>query len=130
VTSQVRSRDAIHEALGPDGQRQLVVVDDGRRGPVSFTLVAGDGGTWVLRGEVDFACAPALASALRRTRGTPWVVDVAGLEFVDVAGMRAIAAAAAGAGTPLELHHASPRLRRLWAIAGFARAAAQVLLVP
>jgi anti-anti-sigma regulatory factor len=92
------------------------VIHDDEEPP--FKLVAAGEGRWVLAGELDFAGASILTSALRATAATPWVLDVENLTFTDVAGMRAIATTAAELGPTLELHHGSPSLRRLWRIAG------------
>ena len=84
-----------------------------------FKLVAAEGGRWELGGEIDFASSSVLAPALRATVTAPWVVDVSRLDFLDVASMRTIAGLARTAADGLELRHASPRLQRLWQLAGF-----------
>lgn len=93
-----------------------------------FKLVAGAGGRWVLSGEIDIACTSVLAAALRATATSRWVVDVAGLDFIDIAGMRTIALTAAEVGLTLELCGARPQLRRLWSAVGF-EAVPQVRIV-
>ncbi|UMG93376.1 MEDS domain-containing protein [Nocardioides sp. TF02-7] len=95
-------------SFGPDVLRAVASLHTAFAGgvPPSFTLVAGDDAGWVLSGEVDFECAPVLAAALRATAGDPWVVDVGGLLFADVAGMRAIATVATEVGSDLELRGA------------------------
>lgn len=84
-----------------------------------FRLVAGDGAAWRLSGEIDLACAQPLAAALRATARAPWILDLARLDFADVAGLRAIATTVARAGLPLDVRHASPTLRRSWEILRF-----------
>lgn len=56
-------------------------------------------------------------------------MDVAGLEFIGVAGMRAIAEASRANGTPVKLRGASSALQRHWSAAGFADTAPDVELV-
>jgi anti-anti-sigma factor len=96
-----------------------------------FRLVAGDDGAWELSGEVDAMTLEPLATALgaAAAAGEPCVVDVAGLEFVDVAGMRAIARIAGSRGTGLALRGTRPSLRRYWALAGLDELAPSVALV-
>lgn len=84
-----------------------------------FTLVAAAAGRWSLGGAVDFAAVEHFATALRATAGDRWTIDVGGLEFIDVVGMRAIADAAQAAQLPLALRNARSALRRHWALAGF-----------
>ena len=92
-----------------------------------FALVAATDGAWMLVGEIDVASEAAVQRMLAATT-SDWVVDVSGLEFADVAGMRAIASAAAAAGTPLTLRGASETFRRYWRLAGFDVAARGVAL--
>ncbi len=91
-----------------------------------FKLVAGDDGCWVLSGELDVYASFVLRPALRATASEPWVVDVSGLTFADVSGMRAVATAALDVGRTLHVRGASDRLKRLWRLADFDRAAARV----
>jgi anti-anti-sigma factor len=95
-----------------------------------FSLEPSADGTLALKGEVDVASADALAAALRASARDPWVVDVAGLDFLDVAGMRAIALTSERAGVPLQLVGTPAWLTRLWQVAGFHRAAPAVVLSP
>jgi hypothetical protein len=78
-----------------------VSVGDGGRAP--FQLVAGDGGCWALSGEVDVACSHLLAAALTATADERWMVDVSGLAFIDVSGMRALAMVARDAGRTMHV---------------------------
>lgn len=89
-----------------------------------FTLVAGDGDAWRLSGAVDAFGAARFAGAFAAAARSSCVLDVGGLEFIDVAGMRAIAAA----GVPVQLRNAPPSLQRHWLLAGFDRAAPTVRL--
>lgn len=93
-----------------------------------FVLAPAEDGTWALSGEVDIANAGPFAASLRQTAKEPWVVDVAGLAFVDVVGMRAISLTVEAAAVPLELRRTPSWLVRVWRAAGFHRAAPAVLL--
>jgi anti-anti-sigma factor len=77
----------------------------------------------VLAGSVDALTARRLATALDGTpTGPTAVLDLDGLEFVDVAGCRVLAAWAAALrdrGVPLEIRGASALLQRMWLILGF-----------
>lgn len=126
----VPSRHAVHETLDADGAVVLTGADDAFDPAEMFTLRRETSDIWLLAGEVDFASAPGLRIALGRIRGRSAVVDVSGLDFIDVAGMRAIALAAAHNGVALELRGASPHLQRLWRVAGFDRSSTGVRLIP
>lgn len=97
--------------------------------PPPFRLVAGADGAWELSGEIDVACAALLGTALRATAAAPWVLDLSGLNFADVVGLRTLAMAAVDAELPLEARGASPVVRRTWEIAGFDQLAPGVRLV-
>jgi anti-anti-sigma factor len=99
---------------GPDG-----------RPPVFSALVTVSGGRTVLRaaGDLDFTQVPLLARALARVAAVPGqalTVDVTGLGFLDVAGVRALTDAderlrgAGGAG--LTVRGASGIVRRIFEI--------------
>jgi anti-anti-sigma factor len=94
----------------------------------SFTL-RREAHLWRLAGEVDLASAPALATGLAETAQAPWVLDLARLEFCDLAGMRAIAMTAAAAGLELQLRGASESFRRYWRLARLHDLAPDVRLV-
>jgi anti-anti-sigma factor len=77
-----------------------------------------DGQTLVrISGEVDLASVRRLEDALDLIDG-PLVVDCSRLEFIDVAGLRALAEAAV-AHRSVTLRHASPSLVRLVTTLGF-----------
>jgi anti-anti-sigma regulatory factor len=94
-----------------------------------FRLVAGDG-AWELSGEVDALSLEPLVAALGAVAAgdDPCVVDVAGLEFIDVAGMQAIAQTARSRGATLELRGARGSLRRYWSLARLDELAPSVTL--
>lgn len=77
----------------------------------------------VLSGSVDTLTADQLAGVLAATpTGPRAVLDLGGLEFVDVAGSRALAgwaAALRARGVTIEIRSASPLLQRMWRILGF-----------
>lgn len=78
----------------------------------------------VLTGSVDTSTAGRLGAVLAGTpTGPDAVLDLGGLEFVDVAGTRALAGWAGSLrerGVPLEVRGASALLQRMWRILGFA----------
>jgi anti-anti-sigma regulatory factor len=92
----------------------------GHRDEPPFCLVARDPHTWELCGEVDATVLPEFTSVLATaTMQGPRVIDAAGLEFIDVAGMRAIARTARAADATIELRRTRTSLRRYWRLAGF-----------
>lgn len=78
------------------------------------------GGVVRLTGSVDTSTAGRLATALAGTPvGPSPVLDLAGLDFIDVAGYRALAgwaSALRSRGLPLEVRGASPLVRRVWRV--------------
>lgn len=89
--------------------------------PPMFRLRAGDGGGLALSGEVDFCHANRLeqwlSAALPHLK-TP-SVDISGLHFVDVAGMRAVVNAVHSTGMRIRFEGGSGLFRRIWGLAGF-----------
>ena len=67
-------------------------------------------GTLRLAGELDFGCATVLASVLDTHFHGPLSLDLDGLTYVDVVGMRALRGRK---GQPLTIHAASDAVRRL-----------------
>lgn len=112
------------------GARCVHPAEVGSSEPPPFLVVAGAQGSWRLTGEVDFSCAEALVAALDglRAHGVP-ALDLSGLQFVDVAGMRVLARAAGADGAPLALHGVSDWMRRVWSLAGFDLQASAVNVV-
>jgi ABC-type transporter Mla MlaB component len=94
-----------------------------------FRLVAGDG-AWELSGEVDAMALEPLVAALGAAAADDdrCVVDVAALEFIDVAGMRAIAQTARSRPARLELRGTRRSLRRYWSLARLDELAPSVTL--
>jgi anti-anti-sigma factor len=85
-----------------------------------FRLHARSGGL-ALSGEVDASGAQRLARWLREALPDlpEPVVDVAGLEFIDAAGMWALLDSAHAHPGGLCLEGTSPRFRRVWAVCGY-----------
>ncbi|MCU1494025.1 MAG: hypothetical protein JWO62_1789 [Acidimicrobiaceae bacterium] len=94
-----------------------------------FFLIAGDRGSWRLSGEIDLAVLPVFGAAIAATTQMPCVIDVAGLGFIDVAGMRTIARVTRAANVSVRLLGAHEALRRLWHVARFDELSPTVELV-
>lgn len=90
-----------------------------------FRLVAGEAGGWRLSGEVDFACSSSFAAALRAAAQADCVIDVAELDFIDVAGLREIATVGQSS---VRLRNPSPMFQRAWKLARFDECAPSVQL--
>lgn len=89
-----------------------------------FQIVAADTGTWRLTGEIDAAVRDVFAAAIDAALSSgPCRLDVSGLGFIDVAGTRALARAAARSGERVTVVGGCPTLERCWAVAGFASVA-------
>jgi anti-anti-sigma factor len=102
----------------------------GRDTKPQFRLVSASEETWLLAGEVDLSVSSVFAAAFAAAAALgDCIVDVKGLEFVDVAGMRAIANVAQAANASVQLRGASPALRRYWHVVGLDKAAPLVDLV-
>lgn len=85
-----------------------------------FRVTAGVAATWHVSGDVDVAVTSTFAAAVRAVSVVdPCVLDVASLEFIDVAGMRIIAEAARANARTIVLQGASSSLRRHWALCRF-----------
>jgi anti-anti-sigma factor len=95
-----------------------------------FSLLAQNTDGWRLSGEVDLAGSFAFAAAFAATAQEPCILDVTGLDFIDVAGMRTIAETARSTEVSVQLHGARDTLRRNWQIAGFHEWAPTVELHP
>ncbi len=102
----------------------------GREKAPQFRLITGDNGSWYLHGEIDLSVLPAFGSALKAIADGACVLDVAGLDFIDVAGLRAIVDAAVSAGVTMQLRGAQPHLKRVWDLVEFGQIAPTVYVVP
>ena len=103
---------------------------------------AADGpGRWRLSGEVDVAVSEQLAASLAAAVAAAGAggagagaagscaISMDELLFIDLSGLRAIAAAATAAGVRVELHGAPAVFWRYWYLAGFSAAVTGVYLV-
>jgi anti-anti-sigma factor len=96
-----------------------------------FRFTATGPQSWQLSGEIDFPVSDMFQAALSTAASLgECVIDVSGLRFVDVSGMRSLAIASRTAASGIRLHGASRELRRLWDLCGFDRAAPLVYLSP
>jgi len=103
---------AVHPSQRGDGQ-----------GP-RFRLTAAGARGWQLSGEIDIRDSGTFQAAISTAASLDdCTIDVTGLRFIDVAGMRALARAASSAPGGIRLNGASPALRRLWQLTGFADSA-------
>jgi ABC-type transporter Mla MlaB component len=74
---------------------------------------------WLLSGEIDVAVIGTFAAAFAAAASLgDCLVDVSGLEFVDVAGLRAMSQAARQAQADVQLRGAPAALHRLWQLLG------------
>lgn len=84
----------------------------------AFRLFAEAPDGWVLSGEVDLSVAAAFETAISTAAAAGSAeIDVGDLRFIDGAGVRRLAEAAAAHG--LQLRRASRLLRRLWRLGGY-----------
>jgi anti-anti-sigma regulatory factor len=118
-------------SLGVDAAAGLAAVHPvsvGLAAPPQFRLTAASDGSWVLCGELDVAVADAFAAAVRAAASSsPCVIDASGLEFADIAALRAIARAAARADVTLvDPPHV---FRRAWELSGLGEEHPQVHVV-
>jgi anti-anti-sigma factor len=96
-----------------------------------FRFTAAGPRSWRLSGEIDLRVSDIFRAALGTAASLgECVIDVSGLRFVDVSGMRTLAVASRTAASGIRLHGASHGLRRLWDLCGFAQAAPLVHLSP
>lgn len=85
-----------------------------------FRLVCAGGGEWALSGEVDSSAASLFGAALDAAmREDEAVLDLSGLLFIDVAGMRTLAVALAHGGSWFSVRGVSASLRRYWTLGRF-----------
>lgn len=84
---------------------------------------------WRLSGEIDVAVVDAFAAAFAAAASLgDCLVDVSGLEFVDVAGLRAMSQAARRSHADIQLRGAPAALHRLWQLLGPAEQAPELRL--
>lgn len=112
----------------PDALSMLRAVHRGSFGSLSreprFHVHAGPEGEIAFSGEIDLECSGTVAqivTAAARDLPSP-VLDVSGLRFIDVSGMRAVAAGAremSSSTAPVQIRGASPVFKRMWELLGF-----------
>jgi anti-anti-sigma factor len=96
-----------------------------------FRMVAADSGVWRLSGDIDVGVVElfktVLGTVVRWASPPACVVDISEVEFIDAAGLRAIAQMASEG--PIRLVGARPIVRRSWAVSRFGEEAPAVQLV-
>lgn len=101
--------------------------------PYQFT--ADGPGRWRLSGEVDAAVSDQFAASLARAVGAAgagaagagaYAISMDELRFIDLSGLRALAAAAATAGVRVELHGVPAVFWRYWYLAGLSETVTSV----
>jgi anti-anti-sigma factor len=104
-----------------------VLAGNDQRPPIQF--VAADLENWRLSGELDVSTRAVFVAAFAGAASAGnCVIDVADLDFIDVAAMRVIATCAQASGAAVRLRGASPALRRYWRLGGFDESAPMVQL--
>lgn len=95
-----------------------------------FRLMSDGPGEWRLCGEVDVSVSRMFKAAFT-SAVTPGncAVDLHGLRFIDISGMRAIMAAAADAEGPVRLRNPCRFFLRYWELCSFSQTAPNVHLV-
>ncbi len=85
-----------------------------------FQIVAADADTWRLTGEVDLAVADVFAHAISSAVSSKACrLDVSRLDFIDVAGTRALAHAVSASGQRVTVVGDCVTLQRCWVVLGF-----------
>lgn len=93
-----------------------------------YQFTADGPGRWRLSGEVDAAVRDQFASSLAVAVGAggagtaDCAIGLDELQFIDLSGLRALAAAATAAGVRVELHGVPAVFWRYWHLAGFSEA--------
>ena len=95
-----------------------------------YQFTADGPGRWRLSGEVDVAVSDQFATSLARAVGAAgaagYAISMDELRFIDLSGLRALAAAATTAGVRVELHGVPAVFWRYWYLAGFSEAVTSV----
>jgi anti-anti-sigma factor len=88
-----------------------------------FSMVAAGSG-WALSGEIDIGVAQCFRAAITAVcRESTCVIDVGGVEFIDVSSLAMLAEACRSAGMPVRLAGVPRNVRRLWEAGDFERIA-------
>ena len=98
-----------------------------------YQFTADGPGRWRLSGEVDVAVSDQFAASLAvavggagATGAADCAISMDELQFIDLSGLRALAAAATAAGVRVELHGVPAVFWRYWYLAGFSEAVTSV----
>lgn len=112
-----------------DGALAVHPVIRGRHASPQFRFTCSGPGQWRLSGDIDISVTGVFAAGFRAAvRPGGGTVDLSGLEFADLSGIRAIADAAADAGGPVELRGAPLPFRRYWQLCDLGRTAPGIRL--
>ena len=90
-------------------------------GTDAVTITTDPDGVVVVTGEIDMASGPLVESAATADDGSPVVIDVSGVTFIDSSGLRsllAISRGATAANTTVTLRGVGPEVARLLEITG------------
>lgn len=95
---------------------------------LGFRIWSSGRDRWHVSGQVDLRAAQAFPAVVRTAaEGSDRLcLDCGELDFIDVAGIRALAQAAYGTGTRMRLCGTGETLRRTWQLQGFGSPAANV----
>ena len=115
------SRQGATNAMSPDAQRSRTSNASGHLDVV--TAGNGDPATVTLTGELDMSAAPGVLASLEGLTGQSRaiVLDIDAVAFIDSAGLRCILMCEGlcrDAGVELRLTPGSPRVRRVFKVAG------------
>lgn len=95
-----------------------------------FRFVSNRPGEWRLWGEVDFAVSALFGAAFASVvKLGDCVIDLHGLRFIDVSGIRAIASAADDAGRTVKLRRPRRIFLRYWELCAFSQTLPNVRLL-
>jgi anti-anti-sigma factor len=89
-------------------------------GPTGFYVQVSPGGSLLLRGELDMTTVQDLQDKIDEilVRGTPIVVDLAQLRFLDSSAIHSFVRACEQSGHPVVLDNASSTVRRILDVVG------------
>lgn len=88
---------------------------------LGFRIWSSGRGRWHVSGQVDLRAAQAFPAMVRTAAESSdrLCLDCSELDFIDVAGIRALAEVAYGTGTSMRLRGTGETLRRSWQLLGF-----------
>lgn len=99
---------------------------------LGFRIWNSGEGRWHVSGQVDLRAAQAFPAMVRSAAegSDRMCLDCSELDFIDVAGIRALAQVAHGTGTLMRLRGTGQTLRRSWQLLGFDSAVTNVEFCP